>query len=202
MRLRNIKNSKELLLASDFTLQQFPYIITANTVIEMGMGKAEMLVQLAEQNRHLEFIGIEKYPTVAYKSLKKAAAKELKNFKIINLDIKDLPGKLLGKTDLIWLTFSDPWPKKRHHKRRLTYKSFLKIYKELLSENGVLKMKTDNDDLFAYSIESLKSFGAEIIHLTDDLHNSQWAVGNIMTGYEKKWTERGKKINYLAAKFY
>ncbi|MBN3534839.1 tRNA (guanosine(46)-N7)-methyltransferase TrmB [Mycoplasma procyoni] len=201
MRLRNIPNAKEDLLASDYIITEFPHKIDQNTVLEMGMGKGEMLVELAIQNPHLNFIGIEKYPTVALKSMKRAKKMNLSNFKIINEDIATLPEKLEGKTDLIWLTFSDPWPKKRHFKRRLTYKSFLDIYKNLLSEKGVLKLKTDNDRFFDYSIESIQEYGAKITQMTRDFHASELSIGNIMTGYEKKWSDKGKNINFLEVKF-
>ncbi|MGY6172152.1 tRNA (guanosine(46)-N7)-methyltransferase TrmB [Candidatus Mycoplasma pogonae] len=200
MRLRNIKDSKNLLLESDYVIKDFPLKLQNNTVLEIGMGKGEMLVELAIQNPNNDYIGVEKYSTVAYKALKKAQANQLTNFKIINADIEELAEKLLGKVDLIWLTFSDPWPKKRHYKRRLTYKKFLIIYKNLLSENGVLKLKTDNDGFFDYSLESLEEFGAKILNITRDFHNSELSQGNIMTGYEKKWSDKSKNINYLEAK--
>ncbi|UWD34173.1 tRNA (guanosine(46)-N7)-methyltransferase TrmB [Mesomycoplasma molare] len=201
MRLRNIPNASEILLESEYLIKEFPYKLNNKTVLEMGMGKGEMLVELAKQNPDTTFIGIEKYPTVALKSMKKAKKLNLKNFKIINQDIAKLPELLEGKVDLIWLTFSDPWPKKRHFKRRLTYKDFLLIYKNLLTDNGILKFKTDNDSLFEYSIESIEEFGAKILNLTRDFHNSDLSKNNIMTGYEKKWSEKGKNINYLEIKF-
>ncbi|MGZ9413581.1 tRNA (guanosine(46)-N7)-methyltransferase TrmB [Mycoplasma sp. Z386] len=201
MRLRNIPNATELLLESEYLITEFPFKVNSNTVLEMGMGKGEMLVQLAQNNPNIMYIGIEKYPTVALKSMKKAKKLNLKNFKIINKDIAELPNLLEGKVDLIWLTFSDPWPKKRHYKRRLTYKDFLNIYQNLLSPNGLLKFKTDNDGLFEYSIESIQEFGANIINLTRDFHNSDLSKNNIMTGYEKKWSDKDKNINYLEVKF-
>ncbi|MGZ9414586.1 tRNA (guanosine(46)-N7)-methyltransferase TrmB [Mycoplasma sp. AC157] len=201
MRLRNIPNATELLLESEYLITEFPFKVNSNTVLEMGMGKGEMLVQLAQNNPDIMYIGIEKYPTVALKSMKKAKKLNLKNFKIINKDIAELPNLLEGKVDLIWLTFSDPWPKKRHYKRRLTYKNFLTIYQNLLTTNGLLKFKTDNDGLFEYSIESIQEFGANIINLTRDFHNSELSKNNIMTGYEKKWSDKGKNINYLEVKF-
>ncbi|TNK93325.1 tRNA (guanosine(46)-N7)-methyltransferase TrmB, partial [Mycoplasmopsis pullorum] len=102
--------------------------------------------------------------------------------------------------DTIWLTFSDPWPKARHEKRRLTYKTFLNSYAKILSKDGVLKFKTDNDKLFEYSIESLEENKWNITFLTIDLHNNEKNSDNIMTGYEIKWSSIGKNINYLEAK--
>lgn len=201
MRLRNIKNAKEQLLESEYVIKDLPQKIDANYVLEMGMGKGEMLVELALQNPEINYIGIEKYPTVALKSMKRAKKHQLTNFKILNLDIKNLLDNIQGKTKLIWLTFSDPWPKKRHHKRRLTYKNFLTIYEQLLTYDGILKIKTDNDDFFDYSIESLNQYGAKIINLSRDFHNSNLSKNNIMTGYEKKWSDQGKNINYLEAIF-
>lgn len=201
MRLRNIKNSEEKILASEMIIKNFPVEINHNFILEMGMGKGEMLSEMALQNPDKTFIGIEKYPTVALKSLNKAKQNNLNNFFVINKDINKLPELLKGKTDLIWLTFSDPWPKKRHYKRRLTYKSFLDIYKELLSEDGVIKLKTDNDGFFDFSIQSMVEYGMKIQNLTRDFHKSDLAKNNIMTGYEIKWSSQNKNINYLEAKF-
>lgn len=201
MRLRNDPNAKNILLESEYLIQDFPIVVDKNTVLEMGMGKGEMLVELARLNPDIQYIGIEKYPTVALKSMKKAKKLKLNNFKIINEDIINLPNLIKGNVDLIWLTFSDPWPKKRHFKRRLTYKTFLDIYKSLLTEEGKLKIKTDNDGFFDFSIESIVEYGAKIQNLTRDFHNSDLSINNIMTGYEKKWSSKGKNINYLEIKF-
>lgn len=201
MRLRHNPNAKNELNTSEYVAKKYPININKNTIIELGMGKGEMITQLAKQNPTKQYIGIEKYATVAHKALKKARELELKNFLIINEDIKNIPELIKGKINDLWLTFSDPWPKARHEKRRLTHKSFLDLYKSILSTDGVVNLKTDNDKFFEYSLESMKEYGMEIIVETRDFHKSKWVENNVMTGYEKKWSESGKNINFLRAKF-
>lgn len=199
MRLRNDPNAMQKLEESGYLIQEFPYQINENTIIELGMGKGEMLTGLALLNPNKTFIGIEKYPTVSAKAAKRAAELNLKNFFIISKDIKELPEILTGKVNTIWLTFSDPWPKARHEERRLTYKKFLEIYMSILSDDGVLKFKTDNDKLFEYSVEHMKEFGLRLENVTRDFHKHPACEGNVMTGYEIKWSSQGKTINYLEA---
>ncbi|TCG11845.1 tRNA (guanosine(46)-N7)-methyltransferase TrmB [Mycoplasma todarodis] len=201
MRLRNNPNAQVELDASKYTVKEYPFKVNKNVIIELGMGKGEMITQLAAQNPDKYYVGIEKFATVAHKAMKRAEKLELDNFSIIDKDIKDLPELIEGTVETIWLTFSDPWPKARHEKRRLTYKSFLDHYKNILSEDGVINMKTDNDKLFLYSLESMQEYGMEILAVTRDFHNSKWVEGNVMTGYEKKWSESGKNINFLRARF-
>ncbi len=201
MRLRNDPNAREKLNDSNIIIKDFPISLNNKTIIEIGMGKGEMITQLAFMNPNKTYIGIEKYPTVAAKALKKAQELKLTNFFIICDDVINLKENFNGKVDEIWLTFSDPWPKDRHFKRRLTYKDFLDIYKSILSQDGILKIKTDNDKFFAWSIESIEDYGAKIIFKTNDLHNSEKNSSNVKTGYEIKWSEKGKNINYMEVKF-
>ncbi len=201
MRLRNNPNAMEELEASGLLITKFPMKIDKTFVLELGMGKGEMITELAFNNPKINYIGIEKYPTVAARAAKLALEKDLKNFKIICEDIIDLPTMLSGKTDLIWLTFSDPWPKNRHEKRRLTHIEYMKIYKNLISTNGLLKFKTDNDKLFEWTVEHLEENKLKLNNVTRDFHEHPSSKENIMTGYEKKWSETGKKINYLEVLF-
>lgn len=201
MRLRNDPKAKQYLNDSNFVIKTFPVKLNNKTVLEIGMGKGEMLAKMAKLNENITYIGIEKYPTVAAKALKRAQQMNLNNLFIICENIEKLKDSFKGKVNEIWLTFSDPWPKKRHYKKRLTYKNFLNIYKNLLSKNGVLKIKTDNDLFFQWSINQIEEYGAKIIYLTNDLHKSEKNQTNIKTGYEIKWSEKGKNINYMEIKF-
>lgn len=197
MRLRNNPNAKEKLESSNILIKQFPIKLNNKTILEIGMGKGEMITKMALENPNKIFVGIEKFPTVALKALNKANELKLNNFFIVCEDVKNLFDKFDGEVDEIWLTFSDPWPKKRHYKKRLTYRSFLNIYKSILSNNGILKIKTDNDAFFEWSIQEIEEYGGKIIYKTNDLHNSEKNLNNIKTGYEIKWSEKGKKINYM-----
>jgi len=176
-----------------------PIKVDKDTIIEIGMGKGEMITELARLNPSKKYIGIEKYPTVALKAARRAKNKQLKNFSILVEDVKELKELIEGQVDTIWLTFSDPWPKARHYKRRLTYKYFLDLYKEILLPNGKIRFKTDNDKLFEWSIESFKENGWILKNVTRDFHNDKASKDNVMTGYELKWSSQGKNINYLEA---
>ncbi|BBU47651.1 tRNA (guanosine(46)-N7)-methyltransferase TrmB [Mycoplasmopsis felis] len=200
MRLRHDNTAQEKLNNSSFYIKDFPVYLNEDYVLEIGSGKGEMISQLAYLNPNIKYIAIEKYPTVALKILKKINELNLKNLFIITEDAIKLPEILKGKVSTIWLTFSDPWPKIAHKKRRLTYKTYLNLYKDLLSEKGQLFFKTDNDKLFNFSIDSLKENNWEIMFLTNDLHNSKYNDSNIKTGYEIKWSEKGKNINFLITK--
>ncbi|MGL5308479.1 MAG: tRNA (guanosine(46)-N7)-methyltransferase TrmB [Metamycoplasmataceae bacterium] len=201
MRLRNNPEANQIIAKHKSVIQNIPIEIDENTILEIGMGKGEMISQMAINNLDKKFIGIEKFPTVVLQALKLIDEKEIQNLKIVCQDISKLSEAFVGKSSTIWLTFSDPWPKKRHYKRRLTYKTYLEIYKSLLMNDGVLKIKTDNDSLYDFSIESLEKFGAKIIFKTNDLYSSDRLENNIQTGYEIKWHNRGKNINYIEAKF-
>ncbi|MGL5520159.1 MAG: tRNA (guanosine(46)-N7)-methyltransferase TrmB [Metamycoplasmataceae bacterium] len=198
MRLKFNKEAKSLVEESNYLIKVFPYKIKGETVIELGMGKGEMLLELAKAQPDKNFIGIEKFDTVILKALKRFEKEKLNNVLVINKDIKNIEEFFEGKVNEIWLTFSDPWPKKRHAKRRLTHKLFLEKYQGILAANGIIKLKTDNDNFFAYSLESIREFSnTKILFETNDLHSSIKNENNFYTGYEKKWNERGKKINYL-----
>ena len=202
MRLRNDPKAREYLENSQYLIENFPIILDENIILEIGMGKGETLCEMAKLNPHKKFIGIEKFPTVAAKAAKKFNENNLKNIFIINKDLDSLFDQFQGMVNEIWLTFSDPWPKKRHYKRRLTYRKYLNLYKNLLSSNGILKIKTDNDLFFNWSLEEIDNFkSAKIIYQTTDLHNSDKNNTNIPTGYEIKWSSKGKNINYMEVVF-
>ncbi len=166
------------------------------------MGKGEMIVQLAKKNPDKFYLGIEKEFTVAWKAAQKAKILELENFQIICDDIAQLPNLVKGQVNEIWLTFPDPWPKKRHQLRRLTSVNFLKVYAQILTPQGILRFKTDNDQLFAWSKESLIANNWQIIYESKDLHAQNRIFDNVLTGYEQKWSKLNKNINYLEAKYH
>ena len=201
MRLRNNPEANSILEKHKSIIKELPIKVNENTILEVGMGKGEMITQMAINEPHKDFIGIEKFPTVILKVLKAIDNSKIGNLKIVCQDVVKLSEAFEGKVSTIWLTFSDPWPKKRHYKRRLTYKTFLDIYKNLLTPDGVLLIKTDNDSLYEYSLESLEEYGANIVFKTTDLYSSNKIKDNIPTGYEIKWHGRGKNINFIEAKF-
>ncbi len=205
MRLRNIKGSREFIEASPYVIQTpEEYKGKWNTVfhnqnplhIEIGMGKGQFIHQLALENPNINYIGIEMYSSVLYRALERREQTELENLYFLRFDAKSLTEIFDdGEVDKIYLNFSDPWPKDRHAKRRLTSSNFLALYDKVLKKEGNIQFKTDNRPLFDFSVESAEN--SELWHideLTYDLHNSEFLPGNIMTEYESKFVAEGKPI--------
>lgn len=168
--------------------------------IEVGMGKGRFIMQLAMQNPGINYIGIERYPTVLLKGVKKREQTELSNLYFMCVDAKNLAEIFAPQeVDRIYLNFSDPWPKDRHAKRRLTSPQFMAVYDGILAADGTVEFKTDNRGLFDYSLESIPAAGWKITRQTFDLHHSDMAGGNVMTEYEEKFSSDGKPICKLTA---
>ncbi|MDC8963227.1 tRNA (guanosine(46)-N7)-methyltransferase TrmB, partial [Metamycoplasma hyosynoviae] len=201
MRLRYNKNADKILKNSEYTITNFPFNVEENSILEIGMGKGKMITEMAFENPNNNYIGIEKYSTVALSAMKKAVALNLNNFKIIIGDAKNILELFNGKFNTIWLTFSDPWPKKRHFKRRLVYREFLLLFKQVLRDNGTIYFKSDNDGLYEFALEELNAINAKIIFNTNDFHNSNFNIKNYLTEYEEKFKNKGKNINFIAFKF-
>lgn len=205
MRLRNIKGSKEFIAASPFVVQE-PEAYKGKWSelfhnehplhIEIGMGKGQFIHQLAEQNPEINYIGIEMYSSVLYRALEKREQSELNNLYFLRFDAKYLCDIFAtDEVSRIYLNFSDPWPKDRHAKRRLTSTGFLEIYNQILKRDGYVQFKTDNRDLFDFSVETVnESSYWRIKELTYDLHHSEFLPGNIMTEYESRFVAEGKPI--------
>lgn len=161
--------------------------------IEIGMGKGDFILENAKRYPEINFIGIEKYSTVLAIALNKALKQDIpENLRFLKEDAAMLPDIFDdGEVDQIFLNFSDPWPKKRHAKRRLTYVSFLDIYRKILKEPGHLIFKTDNRGLFEYSLCSFANYGLYFNDVCLDLHHSDGYEDNIETEYERKFKEKG-----------
>jgi tRNA (guanine-N7-)-methyltransferase len=166
--------------------------------VEIGCGKGRFLRQNAINNPHINYFGFEKSIKVAYRCAKATFEKDPPNYFIV-LASGDILKEVFeeGSIDRIYLNFPDPWPKASHAKRRLTHKNFLDVYWAVLSEKGEIHFKTDNNDLFEYSLEQFNTDKWEFVIVTRDLHKSIYTEGNIMTEYEEKFVSEGKKINKL-----
>lgn len=168
--------------------------------LEIGCGKGLFACESAKADPSEHFIAVELSTDAIITALERARGEEIPNLRFINTNASNLCEFISPHSvDVIYLNFSDPWHKSRHYKRRLTYRSFLEIYASLLAEDGKLCFKTDNRALFDFSIEELFASGWQIENLTYDLHNSDFAKTNIMTEYEKNFSEKGFKINRLEA---
>ena len=209
MRLRHIPGSEQQIAES-------PYVIgnpeekkahwadvfgNENPVyIEVGMGKGKFLMELARMHPDINYVGIERYSTVLLKAIRKQEALKLPNLFFLREDagtLADIFGP--GEVAKIYLNFSDPWPKDRHAKRRLTSPRFMAVYDRILKPEGIVEFKTDNQELFAYSLQSVPEAGWNVDWHTFDLHHSEYGEGNVMTEYEAKFSAQGKPICKLTA---
>lgn len=206
MRLRNVKNAKEIVNNSNYVINNPEEYIgnykkkfnNNNPInIEIGMGKGNFIIGMAEKYPNINFIGIEKYESVMVRAIEKLNNIDLPNLKLIRMDAKDIDKVFNKEIDTIYLNFSDPWPKTRHAKRRLTSPYFLELYDKIFISTPHIIQKTDNILLFASSIETLSNYGYTFDKVSLDLKNTD--IDNVTTEYEEKFMNMGVKINYLNA---
>lgn len=205
MRQRNVKNKKEIINNSKYIiLNPEDYIgkwknlfNNSNPIyIEIGMGKGDFILENAMTYPNINFIGIEKYDSIIALAIKKIEENELDNLKLIRMDALNINNVFKKEIDKIYLNFSDPWPKERHAKRRLTSDVFLDKYDILFKNIKVIEMKTDNQNLFEYSLISFNNSSYKIEEISLDLHHSN-KENNIMTEYEKKFASKNNRIYYV-----
>lgn len=204
MRLRNIPGAEE-------ALRQYPTFVehpasfkgrwherfhNHNPIhLEIGAGKGRFINTLAERHPEFNFIALERKAEVLYRTAQRTQQKEIPNLVLVQYDATLLPDLFAeGELDRIYLNFSDPWPKKRHYKRRLTYRSFLAMYKQVLRPDGEIHIKTDNEGLFEFSLNELSHERFQLCNITFDLHHSEFAAENVMTEYEQRFASRGQRI--------
>lgn len=210
MRLRNIPGSREEIAENSYCIPETePTKGQWNTIfgndnpihIEIGMGKGKFIMELARNNSHINYVGIEKYSSVLLRGLQKLEEEPLENIRFIRMDAKDIC-EIFDKDEVarIYLNFSDPWPKDRHAKRRLTSHQFFSLYQQILKSDGIVEFKTDNIGLFDFSLEEVKIAGWKLNAFTRDLHHDEiMNQGNIMTEYEEKFSSKGNPICKLIA---
>ena len=216
MRMRKKKHGAERILACAELLIEDPSVLKDDPAapfsdkdkklcLEIGCGKGNFAVGTAAKDTDCNIIAMERVRDVCCLALEKAmACKDTRpdNLRFIIGDADNLeewfPEKCL---DVLYLNFSDPWPKAGHAKRRLTHRNYLAKYKKLLKDGGLLIFKTDNVGLFDFSLEEFAEFGLKIEWMTRDLHNSERAESNVMTEYEKNFSEKGFTINSAIVRF-
>lgn len=212
MRLRKVKKAREIIARhpeivipnpQEYAGKWSQFFKNNNSIyLEIGMGKGKFLIDNALKHPEINFIGIEKFDSVIVRACEKLIGQPLPNIALINEDalkLLDFFGE--GEVSKLFLNFSDPWPKSRHAKRRLTNPGFLKIYKKLLQKNGVIQLKTDNQKLFEYSLKEMNNFGMIFEEISLDLHNSDYNENNITTEYEERFIKRNHNIYYLKVRF-
>lgn len=211
MRLRNIPGADEAIADSPHCIQEPMaekgrwHLIFGNESpihIEIGMGKGQFIMKLAKEHPDINYIGIERYSSVLLRALQKMEIEPLPNIRFLCMDASIIT-EVFDKEEVakIYLNFSDPWPKERHAKRRLTSRQFFERYDKILAGNGVVEFKTDNDDLFAFSMEEVAEAGWTLDAHTFDLHHDPVLnEGNVMTEYEEKFSSLGHPIHKLIAR--
>ena len=215
MRLRNIPGAKEVIENSPYVVHepqkqkgQWSHVFENNHPIhiEVGMGKGRFLMDMAKIHPEVNYVGIEMYDSVLLRALQKREEYEQNEGTLTNLYFMCIDARLLpeifekGEVEKIYLNFSDPWPKARHAKRRLTSRQFLERYDQILVPEGRVEFKTDNRELFEFSLEEVKEAGWTLETSTFDLHHDEELMkGNVMTEYEEKFSSMGNPIHKLIA---
>ena len=210
MRLRNVPGARDVMAANEYVFTEPEGMAgtwsqvfgNSNPVhIEIGMGKGRFITTLASMNPDINYVGIEKYSSVLLRAVEKQDELCLPNLRFIRMDAENITS-VFGKeeVDRIYLNFSDPWPKDRHAKRRLTSRQFFARYNEILKSTGRVEFKTDNRPLFDFSVEEVNEAGWNLSVCTYDLHNDEKLMeGNVMTEYEERFSSQGNPICKLVA---
>ena len=212
MRLRNIQGSREAVAASAHVVHdpeknrgkwKEVFGNSHPIHIEVGMGKGRFIMEMAARHPENNYIGIEMYDSVLLRALQKMEELQEKpaNLLFIRMDARTLPEVFeKGEVERIYLNFSDPWPKDRHAKRRLTSRQFLERYDQILAPEGRVEFKTDNRELFEFSLEEAGEAGWKVLASTFDLHHDEELMrGNVMTEYEEKFSSMGNPIHKMIA---
>lgn len=169
--------------------------------LELGMGRGDFIINMAKEYPDINFIGLELYPSQMVMATERLQKEKLHNLRLINADARDID-KFFGKEiHTIYLTFSEPWPKKRDEKNRFTHESYLKLYDKIFKKDKRIILKTDNKGLFAYSLHALSCYWYQFDKVSLDLHHDEEKIPNIMTDFEKQYFKEGRPIYYLEATF-
>lgn len=206
MRLRNVKNKEQILNNSDFLIKdpnsyqgKWQQVFNNKNPIhiEIGMGKGQFLLNQAKQHRDINYLGIEHFDNVIVRAIEKLD-QQLPNLKLIRMDAINIDEVFNHEISLLYLNFSDPWPKKRHTKRRLISEDFLTKYEKIFKNTKQINFRTDNEVLFAYALEKLTEYHYRLTNVTFDLQKTK-QNNHISTEYEDKFVQEGKKILELLA---
>lgn len=169
--------------------------------LELGMGRGDFIIEMAKTYPNINFVGLEINDSQMVMAVNNLKSLKLNNLKLINADAREID-KIFGKEiDTIYLTFSEPWPKRIDETKRFTHVSYLKLYDKIFKKHKHIVLKTDNKGFFAYSLETLSSYWYVFDKVSLDLHNDERNIKNIMTNYEKQYLKEGRAIYYIDAKF-
>ena len=207
MRLKNVRNASEIINSSSYVIKEpqnyrekwNKLFNNDNPIdIEIGMGKGDFIIEMAKRHPNINYIGIEMFDSVIVRAVQKLEGETIDNLKLIRMDANLINDVFYKEINTIYLNFSDPWPKNRHEKRRLTSSYFLKKYDDIFKGEKKIFQKTDNIGLFAYSVESLSCYGYTLKNVTMDLKDLE---DNVMTEYEKKFVSKNVKMLLFTANY-
>lgn len=201
MRLRNVKGALDIIEASPYIIKnpkdykgKFKTLFDNKNPLhlEIGIGKGNFIINMAKKYPHINFIGIEMFDSIMVRTVQKLEEEEIPNLKLIKMDATNIEDVFNEEIDVLYLNFSDPWPKTRHEHRRLTSERFLKRYDSIFKNNKIIIQKTDNRKLFEYSLKSFTDYNYKIEELSLDLHKDDY--DNVLTEYEEKFSSMGYPI--------
>ncbi|MBR4231228.1 MAG: tRNA (guanosine(46)-N7)-methyltransferase TrmB [Bacilli bacterium] len=210
MEYNKVKNANYILSSSNYVVKNAEkyrnkwndFFGNKNPIdIELGMGRGDFIINMALENPNTNYVGIELNESQTATAAQRVVGKKINNLKFIQMDAADLD-KVFGKEiRTIYLTFSEPWPKKIDEKKRFTHINYLKLYDRIFKKDKHIILKTDNKGLFAYSLETLSNYWYVFKKVSLDLHNDERGIHNIMTDFEKKYYEEKRPIYYVDAFF-
>lgn len=211
MRYVEIKNANKIINSSDYLVSNpekyknkwSELFGNKNPIhLELGMGRGEFIINMAKRNPNINYIGLEISESQMVKATERLVNQKLSNLKLINSDAMEIANIFGKEINTIYLTFSEPWPKRQDIKKRFTHVNYLKLYDKIFKKNKHIILKTDNKGFFAYSLESLSQYWYVFDRVSMDLHNDENPIDNVMTDFEKKYFEEKRPIYYLDASFY
>ncbi len=210
MRYNEVKNASNILNSSDYLIKnpekykgKWKELFNNNNpiMLELGMGRGNFIIEMAKAHPTVNYIGLELDINQTAYALNKIGNLKLNNLKIINMDAKDIINVFSKEINTIYLTFSEPWPKKQDAKKRFTDISYLKLYDRVFKKDKHIILKTDNKRLFSSALESLSEYWYTFNKVSLDLHNDERNIENIMTDFEKQYFKEKRPIYYLDAYF-
>lgn len=210
MRYNVVKNADKIIDNSDYLIKnpssyknRWKEVFKNNNPIclELGMGRGNFIIEMAKSHPNINYIGLELDSSQTATAVNKIGAQRINNLKLICADAKDIINFFGKEIDTIYLTFSEPWPKKQDEKKRFTHESYLRLYDRIFKKHKHIIMKTDNKILFASALESLSNYWYVFEKVSMDLHNDERKIENIMTDFEKQYFKEHRQIYYLDAKF-
>lgn len=210
MRYNVVKNANNIINSSKYLIKnpasykgKWREVFNNNNPIclELGMGRGSFIVQMAKTHPNINYIGIELDSSQTATAISKIGNQKINNLKMICADARNIIDYFGKEINTIYLTFSEPWPKKQDEKKRFTHISYLKLYDRIFKKDKHIILKTDNKILFASSLENLSKYWYSFEKVSLDLHNDERRIENIMTDFEKQYFKEHRPIYYVDASF-